>query len=506
MTRVLLDTNVLIHREASTVIRPEIGVLFQWLDRLHCEKCVHPASITEIRKHDDKKVVSSFEIKLGSYITLKNLSQDTPEIAALRTADVTENDANDTSILAEIASGRAQILITEDRGIHRKASVLGLADQVFTIDAFLEKVTAENPALADYRVLSIRKQQFGEVPLSDPFFDSFREDYPRFDVWFRTKLDEPAYVCRSETGQVLAFLYLKLEYPMEDYSDIVPPLKPAKRLKIGTLKVVSNGYKLGERFLKIVFDNALVLRVPEIYVTIFPDRPDHDRLIKLFEDWGFHRHGEKQSTAGTEAVYVKDFTPKADRDEPRRTYPFMSKAARKFVVPIWPAYHTELLPDSILRTESPAAFVENKPNRNAISKVYISRSHERDLRSGDLIVFYRTAPTGKPAYYHSVATTVGIVQSVNTSCKTKEQFIAACRKRSVFDNAGLIKFWDYYPTLKPFIVNFLSAYSLPKRPNLQALTEAHIIAKAPRGFEPITDDAFTKLLEVSNADDYLVVD
>jgi len=30
-----------------------------------------------------------------------------------------------------------------------------------------------------------------------------------------------------------------------------------------------NGFRLGERFLKIIFDNALKQKVEEIYVTIF---------------------------------------------------------------------------------------------------------------------------------------------------------------------------------------------------------------------------------------------
>ena len=67
---------------------------------------------------------------------------------------------------------------------------------------------------------------------------------------------------------------------------------------VGTFKVVLNGFKIGERFLKIIFDNALRWRVDK---------------------------------------------------------------ARKFIVPIYPEYHTELLPDSILRTESPLDFVENSP-------------------------------------------------------------------------------------------------------------------------------------------------
>jgi hypothetical protein len=80
---------------------------------------------------------------------------------------------------------------------------------------------------------------------------------------------EPAYVC-LERERVLAFLYLKVEDQREPYHDIAPAFAPKKRLKIGTLKVELNGFKLGERLLKVVFDDALVQRVDEIYVTIFP--------------------------------------------------------------------------------------------------------------------------------------------------------------------------------------------------------------------------------------------
>ena len=76
-----------------------------------------------------------------------------------------------------------------------------------------------------------------------------------FDRWFRRKADEEAYVCTEDvTGQLLAFLYIKTETQEENYSDLSPTFTPAKRLKIGTFKVVANGVKLGERFLKIVFD------------------------------------------------------------------------------------------------------------------------------------------------------------------------------------------------------------------------------------------------------------
>jgi hypothetical protein len=49
-------------------------------------------------------------------------------------------------------------------------------------------------------------------------------------------------------------------------------------LKFGTLKVNLSGYKLGERFLKIVFENSIKQRVHEIYVTIFPRSIEQQRL------------------------------------------------------------------------------------------------------------------------------------------------------------------------------------------------------------------------------------
>jgi hypothetical protein len=106
------------------------------------------------------------------------------------------------------------------------------------------------------------------VPLDDPFFDSFREDYREFNKWYNKKADEIAYVC-YHLDVLAAFLYIKVENEDESCSDIEPSFKRKKRLKIGTFKVSTNGYKIGERFLKILFDNAMQFRIEEIYVTIF---------------------------------------------------------------------------------------------------------------------------------------------------------------------------------------------------------------------------------------------
>ncbi len=56
--KILLDTNIIIHREAATVVNEDIGVLFRWFDNLHHIKCIHPVTVEEIEKHQDPKFVS----------------------------------------------------------------------------------------------------------------------------------------------------------------------------------------------------------------------------------------------------------------------------------------------------------------------------------------------------------------------------------------------------------------------------------------------------------------
>jgi hypothetical protein len=426
-------------------------------------------------------------------------------VQQLGSKDKTSNDRNDTLLVNELYANRVDVLISEDRGLHKKALTLGIADRIFTIDAFLEKVLAENPELVNYRVLAVKKVAFGNVDLRSPFFDSFRDDYggDAFDRWFNKKADEPAYVC-YEGAELVAFLYLKVEGPGENYGDIEPRFKPKRRLKIGTFKVELNGYKLGERFLKIVFDNAIVQRVDEIYVTIFPRTIEQQRLIKILEDFGFEGHGTKTNAYGMEAVYARDMSPSFNTGDPKLTFPYISMSSRAFIVPIYPQYHTSLLPDSILRTESPSSFIEQEPHRNAIRKVYVSRSVFRDLHRGDTIAFYRTG-----GYYAGVVTTIGIVDGIYQQIRDETHFISLCRKRSVFTDKELSGQWNYRPGLRPFIVGFLYAYSLPKRPILKELIENGIvrdIESVPRGFERITPEQFSKILGLSKADMRVIVD
>lgn len=493
MMKILLDTNIIIHREANKIYKPEIGQLFKWIDNLKYSKYIHPLTVEELERYKDPNALDTMSIKIKSYNLLKHQASLGEEILKVsKKVDNQDNDINDTQILNEVYEGRVDILISEDKKIHTKANLLGIADKVYKIQSFLEKVTSENPELIDYKVLSVQKVDFAEVNIKDEFFDSFREDYIEFDKWFNKKADDICYVCYSE-GRLTAFLFIKREDENENYSEINPPFAKKKRLKIGTFKVTANGYKIGERFLKIIFDNALQYRVDEIYVTIFDKRDEQERLIELLKLWGFNLFGIKITQNGDELVFVRSFKrEQINVDNPKLTFPFFSRLQNIFLVPIYPQYHTELFPDSILNNQSPKDFVENYPHRNSLSKVYISRSYEKNLKSGDVIVFYMTG--GK---YKGVATTLGIVESSVLNIETEEEFISICRKRSVFTNQELSEHWNHNPANRPFIVNFLYTYSFRRRPNLEWLVDNGIVSSyenVPRGFSKISIEQFDKLL------------
>lgn len=101
--RALLDTNILIHREAPVVVQQNIGVLFHWLDRLGYEKCVHPMSFQEIEPHEDERVRHSFSAKLASYQVISFPAPIESDVEILgKELDRTINDTNDTKIVNEL--------------------------------------------------------------------------------------------------------------------------------------------------------------------------------------------------------------------------------------------------------------------------------------------------------------------------------------------------------------------------------------------------------------------
>ena len=172
--KALLDTNIIIHREANRIVSQDIGILYRWLDRGKYTKCIHSATIEEVKKNPNKETVNLFLVKLESYEVLEIPSPFQEEVRVISEQfDTTNNDKVDSILLNEVFVGRVDILITEDKKIHRKALNLGIQDKVFSIDSFLEKTFAEHPELVNYKVLNVQRLKFGKINLNDTFFDTF---------------------------------------------------------------------------------------------------------------------------------------------------------------------------------------------------------------------------------------------------------------------------------------------------------------------------------------------
>lgn len=456
-----------------------------------------------MHKADNSAQQELYIARLTAYSQMKTVAKQTAEfVSLLADATKTENDTIDNQLLFEVYSDRADILITEDRKMRKKAEILGIANRVFSINAFIQKVSIENPALIDYKALSIKKELFGNIDVHNSFFDSFRPDYNGFNKWFSGKCDEEAYVCRTDRNDILGFLYLKTEDETEDYSDITPAFLPRRRLKVGTFKVEASGFRLGERFLKIIFDNAIERNLSEIYVTMFKDRPELTALYHLLLHWGFFEYGTKNTNGKTETVLVKRLGTYDASKTVIENFPNLKRESAKMILPIAPQFHTSLFPDSKLNTE--IDFVKNVPHRYALQKVYISWASTNSLKPGDLLVFYRMGEEGTYKRYSSVITTIGVVDEVISRFSCKDDFLRQCQNRSVFSTEELENFWkNHYYNLK--VLKFVFVKSLSKRLTLDWLQKNGIVApmQGPRPFTALTDDQFESILKESNTKLYI---
>lgn len=500
--RALLDTNIIIHRETMQATNYSIGKLYYWLDKLHYEKLLHPYTLAELRKADNVRQQQLYDARLSAYTHMQCVARQTDEfVSLLAEAPKTENDKIDNQLFYEVYCGRADILITEDRRMRSKAERLGIADKVLSINAFISKASADYPALVEYKALNVKKELMGNIDVKDPFFDTFRPAYKDFEKWFARKSDEEAYICRSDKNDIIGFLYLKTEDESENYSNITPTFTPKRRLKVGTFKVEASGFRLGERFVKIIFDNAIARNLDEIYVTLFKDRDELKRLYDLLIRWGFYEYGTKEIDGQQEIVLVKKLGAYDTANSVMANFPNLNKNSAKMILPIMSQYHTSLFPDSKLNTE--LDYIGNIPHRYALQKVYITWTFERNLKPGDLLLFYRMGDT-YPKKYSSVITTVGVIDQVVDSFASEEEFLSYCQNRSVFKTDELKRFWAQHRyNLK--VLKFVYVKSLTKRITLDYLQQHGIVepGQGPRPFTRITDAQFSMILHDSETTLYM---
>ena len=355
---------------------------------------------------------------------------------------------------------------------------------------------------------AIKKVPFSSINLLDPFFESLRMNYPDFKEWFRKKAMEKAeaYVVSTRQG-ISGFLYLKQE--ICPITDINPPLLAERCLKIGTFKVDSHGTKLGERFVKLIIDQVIKQKLRYAYVTIFPE---HEPLIRILEGFGFCKWSEKHGKRRTEHVYIKDIY--ACTGNILSDYPVMDlRRADKWLVSIRPEFHSELFPDSILRTES-AEIIQDLSHTNSIHKVYLGFAQKwPEVVQGSCLVIYRCQDKeGTHAWFKSVATSLCLVEEVRPkrSFLSEQDFINYCQKYSVFTEEKLRTVFRARKKFELHAIKMTYNLALPKRPNLEQLVTEGVLPhpkekKEYLGLKKLSEAEFQAIVTLGNVDARLII-
>lgn len=366
--------------------------------------------------------------------------------------------------LNQLIEGNIDYLITDNNVAQRISEVLGIEERVYSVEDFLERCALEYRELDKNKGIVIQKLKMGQLDINDSFFDSFKKDYsPYYECWFQQKMKDPVYVA-YDNNKIKALLKLKEEYVDEDYSDIIPSFSPCTRLKICSMKVDYTGEKLGQRFLHIIFMEALEKKVDEIYVTIVNNSSMRRRLINLLEFWGFKYYGKKNYR---EEVYVRKMI-KNVQGSPFFYYPFQALKTPTFIIPIGNNYSRELLPP-FYRSE---IGYEIEPYKAAIRKVMVLKDAPLELGNGCNLLFYQINNYSQDK---SRIIASGIVNNVRRNFLKKEDFIRCCRKRSILSLNALTNMWNQNKDL--VVVEFLYNYSFEDEKNIissQILRKANL--------------------------------
>lgn len=299
---------------------------------------------------------------------------------AFGSSRVGSNDWVDDKLVAALAADAVDFLVSEDKGVRKKARRLDRDGRVLTLDEAIRILGGTPSVLAPPAVESVRAHA---LPKSDPIFASLREDYPGFDDWFARCCRQHRQSWKIDGGPTLAAFCIVKD------DDEQPRLDLGNRpLKLCSFKVAPefNGFKYGELLLKTVFDHSYYNENSGVFVTVFEK---HAELIELLEDFGFERADQRTDLG--ELVLAKKLLPDSTRsglDYHVAVGPPRFDATRPwYIVPIQPRYSDVLFPET---AETRSLFEGQYAFGNAIRKAYLCHSSCRRLLPGDVLAFYRT--------------------------------------------------------------------------------------------------------------------
>lgn len=472
----LLDTNIIIPLEPTSVdnIEPALeraARFVQLANRAGARLFIHPAQWQDLNNDTNTARRELRALLTTKYQWLDKPPSPSPEqISVIGESEAGTNNFVDDHLLAAIAAPATDYLVSEDQGILRKASrldirdrVLSLADAITVLEDLFDRPTDPPPAVE--RVLAY------QLAKSDPIWESFRQDYPDFDVWLHKCMVEhrPAWVIPSAAG------YAGIQIVNHE---IHPPYgMRGKVLKLCSFKVSEShgGNRFGELLLKTLFRYASNNNYGWIFVEAYAKQ---ERLIRLFEDFGFRLLSE--SSKG-ELVYSKPLAlsvaPEALSGlafNVRYGPEAIDWTQPAFLIPIQPVYDALLFPDQ--QDQQPLNIGEH-PYGNSIRKAYLCHAATNQVATGSITVFYRSGDKSR-------LSSLGVVEDVLRS-SNPDKIATFVAKRTVY-TYGQITAMARKPVLA---ILFRHAEPIMPVMRLHDLRAAGVIKSPPRSIMRLTEEA-----------------
>lgn len=491
--RILVDTNILIHREEYQIVPESLQQLMRNLSSLGITVLIHPGSISELERNPDAEKRKIAISKVKSYPILE--SPPTPESDQEYLEGVgnprTANDLFDITLLYAVYRNAVDFLITEDQGIHIRAMRINKRDQVLSIEESLSFFKIDEGSVITELLPAVKEEFVYNLDYNDSILDSLKSEYPGFKKWWEKISSEgrKAVVGYNTDESMSALLITKIE---NESILTTPPIPPKKRLKICTFIVKNTGQKIGELFVKKSIQICLKNSIDEMYLTHFTKPEDY--LVSLIGRFGF----ERVSKIGNEDVYMKHLVPAKSMRElipstaSKNYYPTFYDGFRvkKFIVPIIPKYHERLFTEYIGRQteilEHSGGFIIEG---NTIDKVYLSHSSIRSVDSGDLLLFYRSKDSKE-------LTSIGVVERVFVN-RNSDYILKQIGKRSVY-SIEEIREMSKKPTL---VILFRWHFHFPEPIGIEDLKDMRIIKQAPQSITKIGHSDYLKILKRSKLDE-----
>jgi len=183
--KLLIDTNILIGLEDNKEITEVFSSLHQKCHQHGVQIFVHEASKEDIKRDKNLDRQNIILSKIEKFPPLENIPiPEQNELELIYGKISKPNDYIDVILLYTLHEVDAiDFLVTQDRGLHKRAAQVGIADRVFSVEDALvwlrdkyDRIKVALPYIED--------KQCHQINRTDAIFSSLRADYNGFDDWF----------------------------------------------------------------------------------------------------------------------------------------------------------------------------------------------------------------------------------------------------------------------------------------------------------------------------------